>query len=198
MTKLSIDTTGIRLHRNFFTRDVLEVAPDLLGKILVRQFEDDTISRWIITETEAYNGEEDKACHASKGRTARTEVMYWEGGYIYVYFIYGMYWLLNIVTGEKDQPQAVLIRGLNAINGPGRIGKQLNLDQSFYEEDLNTSKRLWLEEPTQNTYAYTSSARIGIDYAPDEWRLKPWRFSLKLHQTNDKKSNNFNQKKFLK
>ena len=176
---MSIDTTGIRLHRNFFTRDVLKVAPDLLGKVLVRQFEDDTISRWIITETEAYNGEEDKACHASKGRTARTEVMYKEGGYIYVYLIYGMYWLLNIVTGEKDQPQAVLIRGLNNINGPGRIGKQLNLDQSFYEEDLNTSRRLWLEEPTQNTHAYTSSARIGIDYTSDEWRLKPWRFSLK-------------------
>ncbi|MBI9061361.1 MAG: DNA-3-methyladenine glycosylase [Marinilabiliaceae bacterium] len=168
----------MRLHRNFFTRDVLEVAPDLLGKVLVRQFEDNTISRWIITETEAYKGEEDRACHASKGRTPRTEVMYRQGGYIYVYLIYGMYWLLNIVTGKRDQPQAVLIRGLSAINGPGRIGKQLNLDQSFYEEDLNTSRRLWLEKPTQNTHAYKSSVRIGIDYAPNEWRLKPWRFSL--------------------
>ena len=178
MTKLSIDTTGIRLQRNFFTRDVLDVSPDLLGKVLVRRFEDNSVSRWLITETEAYKGEEDKACHASKGRTSRTEVMYREGGYIYVYLIYGMYWLLNIVTGEKDLPQAALIRGLNKIDGPGRVGNQLKLDQSFYEEDLITSNRLWLEEPNFNPQTYTSSARIGINYTPDEWRLKPWRFRL--------------------
>lgn len=182
MTKLSIDTTGNRLQRNFFTRDVLEVAPDLLGKVLVRQYEDGTISRWLITETEAYKGEEDKACHACKGRTTRTEVMYREGGYIYVYLIYGMYWLLNIVTGEKDLPQATLIRGLSEIHGPGRVGKQLKLDKSFYEEDLISSNRLWLEEPILNHPTHTSSARVGIDYAPEEWRLKPWRFRLIMSQ----------------
>jgi len=182
MTKLSIETTGIRLRRNFFTRDVLEVAPDLLGKVLVRQFEDGSISRWLITETEAYKGEEDKACHANKGRTPRTEVMYREGGYIYVYLIYGMYWLLNIVTGETDHPQAALIRGLSKITGPGRVGKQLKLNKSFYEEDLITSNRLWLEAPIVNLRKYTSSVRIGINYAPDEWRLKRWRFSLNMSE----------------
>ena len=90
-----------RLLRDFFIRDVLHVAPELVGKILVIRSKDNSIRRFIITETEAYRGAEDKACHASKGRTSRTEVMYHEGGKIYVYFVYGMYWMLNFVTCDK-------------------------------------------------------------------------------------------------
>ena len=86
-----------RLKRDFFSRDVLEVAPELLGKNLVRKVEGQ-IEKYLITEVEAYRGEKDLACHASKGRTPRTEIMYHNGGLVYVYLIYGMYWMLNIVT----------------------------------------------------------------------------------------------------
>lgn len=92
-----------KLGENFFARDVLEVAPDLVGKILVSKIKDEEI-RVRITETEAYRGEEDTACHAHKGRTKRTEVLYAKSGLIYVYLCYGMHWLMNIVTGEKNQP----------------------------------------------------------------------------------------------
>ena len=103
---------GQRLSGDFFLRDVLEVAPELIGKILVRQYDGSMILRRRIVDVEAYRGREDLACHASKGRTDRTEVMFRTGGLLYVYLIYGMYWMLNIVTGAKDDPQAVLIRGL--------------------------------------------------------------------------------------
>lgn len=163
-----------RLPRDFFERDVLEVAPDLLGKYLVRKFESGDIHRFRITEVEAYRGEEDKACHAAKGRTKRTEVLYGEPGSIYVYLIYGMYWLLNVVTGKKDCPQAILIRGVDAITGPGRIGKYLKLDSSFYGQSFVTGDRVWFENSSDNP-SYKTTPRIGIDYA-GEWKDMEWRF----------------------
>lgn len=112
-----------RLSPEFFQREVLEVAPELIGKTLVRKFGDNTIKKFAITEVEAYRGRDDMACHAYKGKTRRTEVMFREGGLVYVYLIYGMYWLLNIVTGKEDDASAVLIRGTVEISGPGRVGK---------------------------------------------------------------------------
>ncbi len=168
----------MRLGVDYFSKDVLDIAPDLLGKVLVRQFDDGRIQRWKITETEAYRGEEDKACHASKGRTVRTEVMYAAGGVVYVYLIYGMYWLLNIVTGPKNNPQAVLIRGLKSVSGPGRVGRILELDKSFYGLNMCISDRIWIENG-KDKVSYTAGPRIGIDYAPDEWRMKPWRFTIR-------------------
>ena len=110
-----------RLSSSFFRRDVLLVAPELLGKTIVRRFDSGEIKRYRIVETEAYRGEEDLACHASKGRTERTEVMYHSGGKVYVYLIYGMYWMLNFVTSEEGHPSAVLIRGIEGSSGPGEI-----------------------------------------------------------------------------
>ncbi len=165
----------MRLPKTYFTNDVLKIAPDLLGKKLVRIFKDGSRKEYLITETEAYRGEEDLACHASKGRTTRTEVMYQEGGVIYVYLIYGMYWLLNIVTGESNDPQAVLIRGLKKLNGPGRVGTQLQLDKSFYGEDLTQSKRIWIETGI-GVVRYTADKRVGVDYAGEEWANKLWHF----------------------
>ena len=107
----------MKLTQSFFETDVLELAPALLGKIICRKMPDGEVLRCRITETEAYNGVSDLACHASKGRTLRTEVMYGGGGNIYVYLIYGMYWMLNIVSGGKDTPQAVLIRGVEQTSG---------------------------------------------------------------------------------
>jgi DNA-3-methyladenine glycosylase len=137
---------GTRVNREFFTRDVLEVAPALLSKTLAVKFENSEIKRFRITETEAYRGEEDKACHACKGRTSRTEIMYHEGGRLYVYLVYGMHWMLNVVTGEENNPQAVLIRGLENCSGPGRVTGVLGIDRSYYGEDLTVSNRIWLEE----------------------------------------------------
>jgi len=167
----------IRLKREFFTRDVLEVAPDLLSKTLAIKAVDEEIRRYVISETEAYRGEEDKACHASKGRTGRTEIMYYEGGRLYVYFVYGMHWMLNIVTSGKDNPQAVLIRGLENFPGPGRVTKILGIDRSFYGEDLVTSGRIWIEDQGVKP-VFKTGTRIGIDYAGEFWKTKPWRYYL--------------------
>ncbi|MBR8535594.1 DNA-3-methyladenine glycosylase [Carboxylicivirga sediminis] len=167
----------MRLDVDFFRQDVLVVASSLLGKVLVRRFNDGREERFVIVETEAYRGEEDGACHASKGRTSRTEVMYHEGGVVYVYLIYGMYWMLNIVTGQNDEPQAVLIRAVKNIDGPGRVGKVLHLDKSFYGESIVISSRLWIEDSKEIVAGTVRrTERIGIDYAPEEWRNKKWRF----------------------
>jgi len=170
---------GNRLSREFYCRDVLEVAPDLLGKHLVRHFPDGTLSSYLVTETEAYRGVEDRACHASRGRTPRTEVMFHEGGFLYMYFIYGMYWMLNVVTGPAEVPQAVLMRGVREASGPGRLTRALQLDKAFYGEDLVSSGRIWIEEGITHP-EYVTTPRIGIGYAGDPWKDLPWRFLLKI------------------
>lgn len=168
-----------RLDREFYERDVLEVAPGLLGKRLVRIGSDGTRFHYIISETEAYRGGEDMACHASKGMTPRTEVMFGEGGHLYMYLIYGMYWMMNVVTGQKGVPQAVLFRGLSEVSGPGRLTRLVNVDRSFYGEDLVHSDRIWIEEggPSPD---YITGPRVGIDYAGEPWRSMQWRYLMKL------------------
>jgi DNA-3-methyladenine glycosylase len=166
---------GVRLPRDFFIRDVLIVAPEIIGKNLVICLADGTIKKFSITEAEAYRGAEDKACHACRGRTPRTEIMYHEGGRLYIYLIYGMYWMLNIVTGNKDNPQAVLIRGVENIQGPGRVTKSLGIDKSFNSEDLVVSDRIWVED-TGLKPLFKTGPRIGIDYADEFWKSRPWRY----------------------
>lgn len=166
-----------RLDKSFFQRDVLVVAPEMLGKIIVRKFAENHIEKFTITEVEAYSGNGDLACHASKGKTKRTEVMFREGGLVYVYLIYGIYWMLNIVTGEENDANAVLIRGVHGISGPGRLGKALQLDKSFYGENLFTSERIWIEN-AKPILKFETSPRIGIDYAGEPWVSKHWRFTF--------------------
>jgi DNA-3-methyladenine glycosylase len=166
---------GERLPRTFFIRDVLDVAPELLGKRLIIRLSDGTARHWLITEVEAYRGAEDKACHAYKGRTTRTEIMFHEGGHLYIYLIYGMYWMLNIVTGAENDPQALLIRGVENISGPGRVTKTLGIDRTFNGEDLITSDRMWLED-SGIIPDYETGPRIGIDYAGEFWKSRPWRY----------------------
>ena len=168
-----------KLGEDFYLRDVLEVAPDLMGKTLVRKINDATIFRSRIIEAEAYRGQEDLACHASRGRTARTEIMFHRGGLIYVYLIYGIYWMLNIVTGPPGVPQAVLIRGLVDVRGPGRITKQLQINRNFYGEDLCSSARLWIENHDGRVSIQTGP-RIGVDYAGEYWKNRPWSFTTNL------------------
>ncbi len=103
--------------------------------------------------------------------------MYHRGGYIYMYLIYGIHWMFNIVTGKKDFPQAILIRGINSIKGPGKVSKILELDKSYYGEDLSDSKRIWIIESENKSKIY-SGKRIGIDYAEED-ALLPWRFCIR-------------------
>ena len=168
-----------RVTTEWLQQDALAIAPEMLRMQLVRRFKDGKTATFDITEVEVYRGEDDLGCHASKGRTSRTEVMYLEGGRIYVYLIYGMYWLLNITTGPANHPQAILIRGTRQVNGPGRVGRALQLDKSFYGEELCSSDRLWLQwHPNVSAPTYITLPRIGIDYAGAHWATIPWRFLI--------------------
>lgn len=169
----------MKLKDSFFTQDVLDLAPALLGKILVRKYSDNSTERFIITETEAYRGEEDLACHASKGRTSRAEIMYKDGGHIYIYLIYGMYWMFNIVANNKEIPQAVLIRGIENYNGPGKLTKRLKIDKSLNSKHINYCESIWIED-SDIKYKILKDKRIGIDYAGEIWKNKKWRFFINL------------------
>ena len=169
--------SGERLLKEFFIRDVLDVAPELIGKYMVIKSGEETYGRFKVTEVEAYRGTDDRACHAYKGRTARTEIMFHEGGKLYVYFVYGMYWMLNVVTGKENVPQAVLIRGVENYNGPGRITKSFGIDRTFSGEDLDISDRIWFEDSDVRPEIKTGP-RIGIDYAGEYWKTRPWRYYL--------------------
>lgn len=173
-----MSTKRVRLDSNFYSQDVIDLAKNLIGKVICRKFEDGEVHRFHITETEAYCGEKDLACHACKGKTDRTSVMYEAGGHVYIYLIYGMYWMLNIVSGKKNDAQAVLIRGVEGADGPGKVGRLLKLDKSYYGLNLATADNFWLEDDGTQ-YSYEATPRIGIAYAGEPWVSKPWRF---VHQ----------------
>lgn len=169
------------LPHSFFNRRTLKVAEDLIGKYLVRKI-GNKIIREKITETEAYVGEHDLACHTSRGKTKRNEVMFREAGTIYVYFTYGMHWMLNIVTEEKGCGTAVLIRGTENISGPARLTKALKVDKGLNGKKLGRKVGLWVEEDlkTKNSkLKIVRTPRIGVSYAGQDWSEKPYRFVLK-------------------
>lgn len=164
-----------KLSKNFFRRDCLDVAPELVGKILVHRLADGTLLKERIFETEAYRGEEDKACHASKGKTERTEILYGESGMIYIYLCYGIHWLMNIVTGEKDNPQCVLVRAGEIHNGPAKLTKYMQIDGSFNNCKICGNPDIWIEDDGFRPEIKTAP-RVGIDYAGDYWKNMEWRF----------------------
>jgi len=166
-----------RVDRSFFLSDAVTVAQLLPGMDIVTASVERP-GRFMITETEAYLGDSDKACHASRGRTNRTEPMFLEGGHLYLYFVYGMHWMMNVVTGPAGFPQAVLIRGVDQYVGPGRVTKGLSVDGSYNREDLTSSSRIWIEDRGLRP-ALTSGPRVGIDYAGEPWVSKLWRFIIK-------------------
>ncbi len=172
------------LGNDFFHKDCLVLAPELVGKILVRKCDDGNEIRVRITETEAYRGTEDKACHASKGRTSRTEILYRESGLIYVYLCYGIHWLMNVISGEVEQPQGVLFRAGEGYVGPARLTKRLGIDKSFNGEYFFDNPRVWIEDDGKR-YKIKTDKRVGIDYAGEEWASKPWRFILDSEIEND-------------
>ena len=159
--------------RSFFTQDGYDLAQQLIGKYICRNI-DGVIHRRQITETECYLGTEDTACHAHKGRTKRTEIMWRQGGVCYVYLCYGVHNMLNFISGGKNQPQGVLIRGVQGFDGPGKLTKALQIDRSLNGEDLLTSDKIWLE--TGDKLPFIATPRIGINYADEKDRNALWRF----------------------
>lgn len=165
---------GRRLDKDFFHRDCLEVAPELVGKVLVCRLIGEEV-RVRITETEAYRGEEDTACHAHKGRTPRTEVLYGESGTVYVYLCYGIHKLMNVITGEVGQPQGVLFRAGEGYSGPGKLTKALGIEMSLNKTSFTQGDILWIEDDGFRCGIHTEK-RVGINYAEQEDIDKKWRF----------------------
>ncbi len=188
------------LTRDFFARPTLTVARELLGCHLVREVDGQRLVGRIV-ETEAYIGPDDTACHASKGRTPRTEVMFGPAGYTYVYVIYGMYHMLNLTTEQVGFPAAVLIRAIeplagieamqvrrqktnhslvnavNLTNGPGKLCQALGVDKGLNKWDIVAGQKLWLETGNNISNADVATGpRIGIGYAAPQDQMAPWRF----------------------
>lgn len=164
----------------FNSRQTVRLARELLGKTLAVEQENGKVSRVRITETEAYDGPDDLACHANKGRTARTEVMFGPAGRWYVYLIYGMHEMLNLVTGPQDYPAAILIRAVEGISGPGRLTKRLGVDRRFNTLPAIRENALWLEDgPSISDAQVEATPRVGVDYAGPDWSQRPYRFVVK-------------------
>jgi DNA-3-methyladenine glycosylase len=155
------------------TRGAAAHARRLLGKHLVMPG-----GAHMITEVEAYDGERDLACHAAKGRTARTETLYRLGGIWYVYLCYGIHEMLNLVVGPADWPSAVLIRAVEGISGPGRLTKRLAIDRRLNGRPAAPETGLWIEDRGVKIPArmIRSTPRVGVDYAGPLWAQNPWRF----------------------
>lgn len=189
-----------RLPRAFFDRPTLLVARDLLGSRLVRLENGQRVGGTII-ETEAYVGEQDLGCHCRSGRTSRTAVMYGPPGHAYVYFTYGMHWMLNFVTEAEGQPAAVLIRAIRPIegleliagrrnpqkqalwtDGPAKLCQALNIDRRFNGADLcDPQGELWVEGGEAIAgESVTIGPRVGLYSVPEPWKSVAWRFLVKL------------------
>lgn len=166
------------LGEEFFGRKAPVVARELLGKYLVRKMGGKEVAL-MINETEAYDGFEDKASHAHRGMTKRNFVMFGKPGRMYVYFTYGMHWMLNLICGKEGYPSGVLIRGAGEISGPARLTKALSIDKMLNALLLGKKSGLWVEDrgmkiPKKDI---EMTPRIGIRYA-EEWEHKPWRFVI--------------------
>jgi DNA-3-methyladenine glycosylase len=170
---------GEVLPTSFFNRPAAHVARDLLGKALMRK-RGAIVMGSIVTETEAYEGPHDLASHSARGRTARTEVMFGPAGRFYVYRIYGLHWMLNVVTGDIDDAAAVLIRGVDHVSGPGRVAASLKIDRSLNDREAVPETGLWFEDVGRGlpTRRIKKTPRIGVDYAGPVWSAKKLRFVL--------------------
>lgn len=195
-----------RLSRQFFSQPTLKVARDILGSRLVR-IEDDSArtSGWIV-EAEAYIGSEDLGCHARAGRTKRNRSMWGPPGHAYVYFTYGMHWMLNIVTEQEDYPAAVLLRSLvpsqglqrmrdrragrpdhQLTDGPAKLCQALGIDRAFEGYDLcSPDAALFVERgPHKGRHSVTEGPRVGLNNVPEPWKSMPWRFRVSPDRMHD-------------
>jgi DNA-3-methyladenine glycosylase len=188
-----------RLNREFFLQPTLTVARELLGQRLVLLEENDARLAGLITETEAYVGSDDLGCHARAGRTKRNQVMWGPPGHAYVYFTYGMHWMLNFVTEEQDFPAAVLLRGLwptegeksmlqrrpvshlrDLTNGPAKLCQAFGIDGNWNGVDLcSPNARLFIEKGIAvDENSITIGPRVGLNSVPEPWKGIPWRFQV--------------------
>ncbi len=171
------------LKPDFFNRDTKTIAQELLGKFLIRSINGKTQAA-MITETEAYDGPHDLASHASRGRTGRTEIMFGHPGYFYVYLVYGIHEMLNVVTREHGYPAAVLIRAVATedgqhINGPGKVTKFLHIDRSLNAKPAAKATGLWFEDRGVAVPTFQRLPRIGVAYAGPIWSAKKLRFTVR-------------------
>lgn len=164
------------VNSSFFEGPTLKTAENLLGKYLVRRIGSREIAL-PITEVEAYDGFDDKASHASRGKTGRNAPMFGPAGVWYVYFTYGMHWMLNIVIGPKEYPAAVLIRGAGDISGPARVTRALRITKKFNNTKANKATGLWIEDRGVRIKKseILRLPRVGVDYA-GTWARKKYRF----------------------
>lgn len=175
------------LARSFYERPTLTVAKELLGKYLIRRGESGLLAGRIV-EVEAYVGPEDRASHASRGKTKRTEVMFGQAGITYVYLIYGMYHCFNIVTEREGYPAAILVRAVELesgelVDGPGRLCRRFDISRTHTWHDLTLGEQLWVEDRGEkiSTKKILRAPRIGVDYA-GPWAKKTWRFRVILNR----------------
>jgi DNA-3-methyladenine glycosylase len=187
-----------RLTVDFFDRPTLTVARELIGKRLIK-VEGRTRLGGLISEVEAYIGESDLACHARHGRTPRTDVMYWRAGHLYVYFTYGMHWMMNFITEREGYPAAVLLRAIAPVeglplmqqrrgrydqvsDGPGKVTQALGIDKSWNGYDLCVrGAKLFIEDEAHGVAASAvqRTPRIGLGATPEPWLSKKWNFKMK-------------------
>ena len=163
------------LPRGFFERDAVIAARELAGCRVARRMPDGSLRVLTITETEAYCGEEDSACHAHRGKTRRNAPLYERGGIFYVYLCYGIHWMLNAVTGPEGRPQGVLIRACEGEPGPGRLTRALAIDGSFTGLEVDRCPELRFV-PREGEWEISTAPRVGIGYASPEDQARPWRF----------------------
>lgn len=163
---------------DFFKTDTISLAQNLIGKWIITNINGQEVKAQIC-ETEAYLGINDSACHTYKNkRTSRTEPMYMQGGTIYIYLCYGLHYLLNIVSRDIDEPEAVLIRGVVGANGPAKLTKLLNIDKSLNGRSIINNNQIKIYDDG-NVYNWTTAKRVGIDYALEKDRNANLRFVLK-------------------
>lgn len=171
------------LEPKFFDRPALKVGRALLGKYLVRT-RDGKETALPITEVEVYDGFADRASHAYRGKTSRNQVMFGDAGHLYVYFVYGMHWMLNVVVGKKDYPAAILIRSAGEFKGPSKVTKALQIDKKLNGKIAEPASGLWFEDRGfrfrrgKKVFHIKKLPRIGVAYAGSEWATKPYRFIL--------------------
>ena len=176
------------LKRAFYNRDPLVVAREMLGALLIHEHPERGSMVGRVVETEAYRDVDDKACHAHKGKTARTEPMFGPPGHAYVYLIYGMYNMFNVVTWPRERPAAVLVRGVEPVmgidgttDGPGKLTRSMDIDRTLNTADL-TGHRIFLAADAEYPDSKVCCGpRIGVDYA-GEWAQKPWRFYVRSNR----------------
>ena len=162
----------------FFTVAVEDLAIKLLGKIIARKMKNGEINHFRITSTECYGGNEDSASHAYRKKTKRNAPMFENGGVLYVFLCYGIFELLNIVSGTNEKAEAVLITGVDDIVGPGRVSRKLEITRELNFKDLTSCEEIWLEDDGFSPKTIKRDKRVGINYALISDQEKLWRFSI--------------------